>query len=44
MKKMKKILLISSVLLIASVRLCFVHGANEISNKNENNSNANEMG
>lgn len=42
MKKMKKILLISSVLLIASVRLCFVHGANEISNKNENNSNANE--
>ena len=42
MKKMKKILLISSVLLIASVRLCFVHGANETSNKNENNSNANE--
>ena len=42
MKKIKIILLISSVILIASIRLCFVYGINETVNKSEDSNILNE--
>ena len=42
MKKIKIILLISSVILMASIRLCFVYGINETANKSEDSNIVNE--